>query len=62
MDTDSVDLDMESVTTDGEDEENVDNLNDLIMKIHYTVLDLKEMRDDYRKVLEQVDTEQLYKM
>ena len=61
MDTDSVDLDKESVTTDGEDEdeENVDNLNDLIKKIHYTVLDLKEMRDDYRKALEQVDTEQL---
>jgi hypothetical protein len=64
MDTDSVDLDTESVPTDGEDEdeENVDNLNDLINKIHYTFLDLKELRDDYRRALEQVknlDTEQL---
>jgi hypothetical protein len=68
MDTDSVDLDTESVPTDGEDEgedeeqENVDNLNDLINKIRYTFLDLKEQRDDYRRALEQVknfDTEQL---
>ena len=64
IDTDSVDLDTESVKTDGkdEDEENVDNLNDLINKIRYTFLDLKEQRDDYRRALEQVknfDTEQL---
>ena len=51
MDTDSVDLDTESVKTDGkdEDEENVDNLNDLINKIRYTFLGLKEQRDDYRR-------------
>ena len=49
--------------TDGEDEdENVDDLNDLINKIHDAFLNLKELRDHYRKALEQVeslDTEQL---
>ena len=63
MDTDSVDLEIESVITDGEDEdEKEDDLNDLIKKIHYAFLDFKELRDQYRKALEKVenfDTEQM---
>ena len=42
MDTDSVDLETESVITDGEDEdEKADDLNDLIIKIHYAFLYFK---------------------
>ena len=63
LDTESMDLDTESVLTDGEDEgededeENVDNsnnLNSLINKIHYIFLELKDVRDDYRRALEHV--------
>ena len=58
-----MDLDTESVITDGEDEdEKADDLNDLINKNHDAFLNLKELRDHYRKALEQVeslDTEQL---
>ena len=53
MDTDSVDLETESVITDGEeDDEKADDLNDLINKIHYAFLNFKELCDHYRKALE----------
>jgi hypothetical protein len=67
MDTDSVDSDNKSVSTDGnvdedEEQDNVDNLNDKINKIHYALLEFKDLRDDYRSELENVknyDEEQL---
>ena len=53
MDTDSVDSDTKSVSTNGnvdedEEQENVDNLNDKINKIRYALLEFKDLRDDYR--------------
>ena len=59
MDTDSVDSDNKSVSTDGnvdedEEQDNVDNLNDKINKIRYALLEFKDLRDDYRSELEHV--------
>jgi len=59
MDTDSVDSDTESVSTDGnvdgdKEQENVNNLNDKIIKIRYALLEFKDLRDDYRSELEHV--------
>jgi len=65
MDTDSVDSDNKSVSTDvdeDEEQDNVDNLNDKINKIRYALLEFQDLRDDYRSELENVknyDEEQL---
>ena len=75
MDTDSVDSDTKSVSTDGEDtdedrenndddeeKENVDTLHNSIRKIYHNFLQLKGLRDEYRRALKNVknfDMEQL---